>query len=797
MKKYTLLLGFLCSTLLVSAQLNMSLLSNLSFGRDCNDIWGYVAPDGTEYAVIGTQDGVGIVDLSDPANPLLRDYITGSSSNWRDLKSFGEYIYVVADEGNDGLLIIDMTDHDQMTALPFVNWKPSLTINGTTANLSTAHNIYIDENGVAYIAGSTLNEGGMLFIDVATNPMNPSYLGAGPAVYSHDVFVRGDTMWSADISEGYFSVVDITDKSNPVIMATQPTPFLFTHNVWLSDDGNTLYTTDETANAPVAAYDVSDLSNIQLLDEFRPLETLGDGVIPHNTHVKGDYLVISYYSDGVIVVDVSDPSNMVEVGNYDTYFGQGAGFNGAWGAYPFLPSGLVLVSDIADGLYVFEPNYIEAAYLEGMVTDNDSGLAIDGVDIEIAATPVTASSDFAGNYKTGYAESGTFDVTFKKATYAPQTVSVTLTNGQTTLQDVALVPLTPFVFTGQLRDMDSGNPISNGLLRIYNSELSYDVTTDGAGNFTLPTFYQDSYSILAGKWGYKEKEVVNLAITPSNNTLTINLEKGIQDGFGLDLGWTVSGDAVKGHWEIGQPIPIQAPIPSADVTVDFGRTCYLTENTADPQTGNVNGGTTSLASPIFDLTGYTDPHIGYFSYFFSVNLDNGFPPVLGDDSLRVYLTNGTDMTMINIFPTASFPVGWTNTTYRVLDTMALTSTMQIIFEASDLPTSVADITESGVDFFRVTDEPTTGIKNITEKTFLSVAPNPFQGAITVEHLKTTSEEMTFLEVYNGLGQLVEQINLNNRASTLEIGHNWEPGIYFIQWVGAETRGKAMKVVKSL
>ncbi|MEZ4982763.1 MAG: hypothetical protein R2769_14490 [Saprospiraceae bacterium] len=49
------------------------------------------------------------------------------------------------------------------------------------------------------------------------------------------------------------------------------------------------------------------------------------------------------------------------------FFSPGAGFNGAWGAYPFLPSQTVLISDINSGLYVLQPNYVRACWLEGTV----------------------------------------------------------------------------------------------------------------------------------------------------------------------------------------------------------------------------------------------------------------------------------------------------------------------------------------------------------------------------------------------------------------------------------------------
>ena len=66
------------------------------------------------------------------------------------------------------------------------------------------------------------------------------------------------------------------------------------------------------------------------------------------------------------VADASKPDNIIEVANYDTWLGADGDFNGAWGAYPFLPSGLTLVSDRQSGLYVVDVNYKRAARLEGI-----------------------------------------------------------------------------------------------------------------------------------------------------------------------------------------------------------------------------------------------------------------------------------------------------------------------------------------------------------------------------------------------------------------------------------------------
>jgi len=57
------------STSLLMGQLNMELLSTVPYDSDGHDVWGYNAPDGSEYAIMGTVAGVSIVNITDPRNP--------------------------------------------------------------------------------------------------------------------------------------------------------------------------------------------------------------------------------------------------------------------------------------------------------------------------------------------------------------------------------------------------------------------------------------------------------------------------------------------------------------------------------------------------------------------------------------------------------------------------------------------------------------------------------------------------------------------------------------------------------
>ncbi len=159
-----------------------------------------------------------------------------------------------------------------------------------------------------------------------------------------------------------------------------------------------------------------------------------------------DYAITSWYKDGFTIVDAGRPQNLVQVGNYDTYPGSGGGFDGAWGVYPYFPSGNIVVSNIGEGLFVFSPTYVRACYLEGEVTDSICGIDLGNVDISVVAASISDSTDTNGIYRTGTPFPGTYTVTFSKSGYITKTITgVVLTPGIVTVLDVELAPSTAIV----------------------------------------------------------------------------------------------------------------------------------------------------------------------------------------------------------------------------------------------------------------------------------------------------------------------------------------------------------------
>jgi choice-of-anchor B domain-containing protein len=454
---------------------NLELLANVNeYAKEqYSAIWGYVDAQGREYAILGTRIGTAIYSLADPRKPKKIALITGKQSIWREMKFWKNYVYVVTDDATDGLLIVNMK-----SAPGSITWKylkPQAPIDPLNPGLiERCHTITIDEKGIMYLSGCNVNRGAVVMYDLNSNPESPKYLGALKTGYSHDNFTRGDTVWSSDVYDGKVSIVNVKDKTNPVFLNSITTSSRFSHNCWLSDDGKYLFTTDERLNASIDAYDVRNLDNIELLDVFTAAATRGRGVVPHNTHYLKGFLPTAYYTDGVKIIDASRPTNLVEVGSFDTYLGPDGGFAGTWGIYPYFPSGLLIASDIQSGLWVFRPTYQKACYLEGLITDARSNIPVNDVEIKILANQINQElSKSAGKYSTGLAQSGVYKVVFYKEGYQPDTLMATLENGKVTILNVKL---RPDGFSTGLKDIRqlplvlqaSPNPFSSSLLLQYN-----------------------------------------------------------------------------------------------------------------------------------------------------------------------------------------------------------------------------------------------------------------------------------------------------------------------------------------
>jgi len=766
------------------SQLNMSLVGQLSYGNtELSDIWGHVDATGKEYAIVGKFSGTSIVDISTPSAPVEVFLSNGALSIWRDLKVWNNHAYIVNETGG-GLKIIDMS------SLPgVITGTDVYHFTGVTYPFSSAHDLFIDENGFAYIMGANNGVGGAIILDLNTNPKVPVEVGRYEDFYLHDGMARGDTLWGGAVNDGFFTVIDVSNKANPVTLATQNTPSNFSHNCWISDDGQTLYTTDEKPNAFIGAYDVSNLNNIQELD--RKQSSPGEDVIPHNVFVLGDYIVTSYYRDGITIHDISNPSIMVEVGNYDTSpIFSGNGFNGAWGVYPYLPSGLIIVSDIENGLYILDPTYVPASFLKGNITDLATGLAVDDVHVEFVLTPDSSNTNVVGDYKMGVANSGTYDVTYSKLGYESDTIfNLVLTTGNTIIQDVQLIPLGASLL-GQVIEQTTLNPIENANVLISSGQITVTLLTDASGKFTVPNFIVGQYDVSIGKWGYITSCFSNETISTANNPYIYELEKGVYDDFVFDFSWAVSGGVTTGDWERGAPIATTFPgfglaNPGFDALTDCGREAFVTGNGGGiVGYDNVSGGVTVLTSPIIDLTTYSNPYIHFDRWFF-----NG--GIYENDSLIIILNDGTVSSVIDFADIDDPDLGqWVTKAIRVTDFVSLTNNTTITIRAMDV--NGYDIVEAGFDNFYVT-EGLVSVEDVKVEQSLEVYPNPFNSEINMVFSNKGLEQIK-IEALDLAGRIIDMRTFEN-SKTVRFKNDYPKGIYFMRVYGDGALIKTEKVVK--
>ena len=352
---------------------NVSLLSQVPIDDfpgppgSASDICGYVSPSGREYAVIGFRMGMGFVEVTNPASPVIVGYIDGGGVNqpWRDSAIVGEYAYIVTDGDGVGLQVADLTDIDNGNVT-------LLTTTDLGAGMETAHNISPGEAGeYVYLCLSNVNNrDGLIAVDVS-DPSNPFIDGTwdiNGSVGAHDVQVvtwpsgplAGRELAFASCEASGFYIGDVTDKSNMTTIGFSSYPNrTYAHQGWLSEDRTRFYLGDEldelirpgVTTATTYVFDVSDPTSPGFATSF----TNGQVATDHNMMVRGDFLFEANYTTGLRVYDTSLYPLVVERGHFDTVPAtDGVAFAGAWGVDASLPSGIVILSDQASGLFVFD-----------------------------------------------------------------------------------------------------------------------------------------------------------------------------------------------------------------------------------------------------------------------------------------------------------------------------------------------------------------------------------------------------------------------------------------------------------
>lgn len=301
-----------------------------------SDVWGYVAPDGSEYAIMGDIDGVSVVAV--PSLEVVAR-IAGPTEDamwyWRDIKTYGHYAYVVTEATgpSEGLQIIDLS------GLPDRADEVAV-VRGPGDALVSSHNLSIDTaTGHAYVLDS--NGETIVVLDLA-DPVAPTVVARLDVGDVHDVFAREDRLYVAEGRNPTYSIWDVADKAAPALVSRVAVPNAgYVHNVWPTDDGRHVVTTEETAEKTVKVWNVEDPENPELVGEW-----LGANRIAHNALVRGRYAFVSHYTAGVYVLDLADLAAPAVVARHDSYTrNDDVTMDGTWGVTLPSPGGYVYGSD--------------------------------------------------------------------------------------------------------------------------------------------------------------------------------------------------------------------------------------------------------------------------------------------------------------------------------------------------------------------------------------------------------------------------------------------------------------------
>lgn len=741
---------------------NITLRSLKPFsGETVAGVWGYTDNSGNEYALVGGSKGLHIVNVTNPDSIFQVKFVDGPDNLWKEIRTSGGFAFVTTEASTSpGLQIVDLRSLPDTTGIAMKYWSPM--INGTP--LLKVHALEVSGN-YAYLYGSNIGNGGAVVADIS-DPWNPVYAGSYDPEYIHDGYVRNDTLYAGHIYAGNFTIVDFRNKTNPVVVASQETPGRFTHNNWLTDNSKYIFTTDEVDDSYLTAYDIRDKQNIKEVDRFQI--TPGSGSVVHNVLVKNDFAVVSWYKDGVVILDAHRPENLVKVGWYDTYSGTGGGMVGAWSVYPFLPSGTILAGGIQEGLFVLSPVYKRACYLEGTVRDSICNEPLAGVTVSITTTTVTEVSDVQGVYKTGYYTPGSYAVTFTKSGYNTKTLFVNLDTGVVTLANVQLSSSSATRLEGSVKQTGTTTPIKNVQVEVISPSDTLNYVSNNSGEFGSCGIFPQYSTVFAGKWGHKELCMDSVQITPAAPQLPLLMDRGYKDDFRLDFGWTVSSTSTTGAWL--QTVPLG--FPPADLTTDCGNKAFVTG--ISPAIEDVDGGYTKLTSPEMDLTIYDDPVINYSRYFNSTGGTS--------DTLAAIITNGIETDTLEIVN--SNQASWTAKSFRVKDFQTVTSTMKVSFYICDRAGD--NRVEGGIDGFEVTGLIVEGIKK-NRPSSLTVYPNPFKDQFTV-----VGEKITSIELFDMTGKQLP-VSVSKTAVAASVNAELPSGVYFLR-VMTDTGTYLQKVV---
>lgn len=171
-------------------------------------------------------------------------------------------------------------------------------------------------------------------------------------------------------------------------------------------------------------------------------------------------------------------------------------------------------------------------------------------------------------------------------------------------------------------------------------------------------------------------------------------------------GWTVTGTPVAGAWALGVPVGCNRGDPPTDY--DGSGSCYLTQpsTVVSPPTcdSDVDGGTTRLISPVFNVSAMANPHVAYARWF-----SNSTGSAPHEDSMHVEVSGDSGsswQTLETVGPTSGnlhpeVNGGWMPRLFHIGELNLSGAHFRVRFVVSDQ--GAASTVEAAVDAFAIVD----------------------------------------------------------------------------------------------
>ncbi|MBL8008392.1 MAG: choice-of-anchor B family protein [Ignavibacteria bacterium] len=325
---------------------NTYLLKQIDDYESYSGSWGYVSPGGREYAILGCYEGTSFVDITDSANIHEVDYVPGVGSNWREMKTYSHYAYVVSEGTNSKLQIID---------LQYLPDSVSLITSWNYSGYSYTHAISQSGPYLYLSGGNACPNGGVQIIDI-TNPVAPIRRGNNTLRYVHDVRVWNDTLWACNINNQKVSIINSVDKDALQEVRNVNTLQALPHNCAITQDRKYLLVSYENQDpGMMEIWNIEDIENITYISSWQPTG-ITTSVI-HNVEIFGNIAIAAHYTAGIRIIDISNPLQPQEIAWYDTRPQDNLNsYLGCWAVYKF-PSGKIIGSDITNGLFVIKTSF--------------------------------------------------------------------------------------------------------------------------------------------------------------------------------------------------------------------------------------------------------------------------------------------------------------------------------------------------------------------------------------------------------------------------------------------------------